>query len=163
MVRLTNNVFRAISFGVSVWTPSTSAPFYQERNHRLSRNLYLQPVRYNRRSSCDRRKSPPDSRVTGADSPVMADSSTDAIPSTTSPSLGISSLTSQSPIALFKIAGGISRPEPSGKTRWATVSFFVFFSVSAWACTKPLSNRLRKVGKQYGYEKYQRHNNIIGS
>jgi hypothetical protein len=36
-------------------------------------------------------KSPPDSRITGADSPVMADSSTEATPSITSPSAGITS------------------------------------------------------------------------
>ena len=36
-------------------------------------------------------RSPPDSRITGADSPVIADSSTDAIPSITVPSPGISS------------------------------------------------------------------------
>ena len=36
-------------------------------------------------------RSPPDSRITGADSPVMADSSTEATPSTTSPSPGINS------------------------------------------------------------------------
>lgn len=36
-------------------------------------------------------KSPPDSFTTGADSPVIADSSTEAIPSITSPSLGINS------------------------------------------------------------------------
>ncbi len=34
-------------------------------------------------------RSPPNSRITGADSPVMADSSTAAAPSTTSPSLGM--------------------------------------------------------------------------
>ena len=34
-------------------------------------------------------RSPPDSRTTGADSPVMADSSTEAIPAMTSPSPGI--------------------------------------------------------------------------
>ena len=34
-------------------------------------------------------KSPPLSRTTGADSPVMADSSTEAMPSMTSPSLGM--------------------------------------------------------------------------
>ena len=34
-------------------------------------------------------RSPPDSRITGADSPVIADSSTEATPSTTSPSPGI--------------------------------------------------------------------------
>ena len=36
-------------------------------------------------------RSPPDSRITGADSPVMADSSTEAMPSSMSPSPGISS------------------------------------------------------------------------
>ena len=36
-------------------------------------------------------RSPPLSRMTGADSPVIADSSTDAMPSMTSPSPGISS------------------------------------------------------------------------
>ena len=36
-------------------------------------------------------RSPPDSRITGADSPVTADSSTDAMPSITVPSPGISS------------------------------------------------------------------------
>src|ERR1700674_1144340 len=36
-------------------------------------------------------RSPPASRITGADSPVMADSSTDAIPSITSPSPGMMS------------------------------------------------------------------------
>ena len=33
-------------------------------------------------------RSPPDSRMTGADSPVIADSSTEATPSMTSPSAG---------------------------------------------------------------------------
>ena len=36
-------------------------------------------------------RSPPDSRITGADSPVMADSSTEPTPSITSPSAGITS------------------------------------------------------------------------
>ena len=36
-------------------------------------------------------RSPPDSRITGADSPVIADSSTLAMPSMTSPSAGMSS------------------------------------------------------------------------
>ena len=39
-------------------------------------------------------KSPPDSRMTGADSPVMADSSTEATPAITSPSAAITSLAS---------------------------------------------------------------------
>ena len=40
-------------------------------------------------------RSPPDSRITGADSPVTADSSTEAMPSTISPSAGITSPASQ--------------------------------------------------------------------
>ncbi len=36
-------------------------------------------------------RSPPDSRMTGADSPVIADSSTEATPSTISPSPGMNS------------------------------------------------------------------------
>ncbi len=36
-------------------------------------------------------RSPPASRMTGADSPVIADSSTEATPSTTSPSPGMTS------------------------------------------------------------------------
>ena len=36
-------------------------------------------------------RSPPDSRITGADSPVIALSSTEAAPSMTSPSAGICS------------------------------------------------------------------------
>ena len=40
-------------------------------------------------------RSPPDSRITGADSPVIADSSTDATPSMISPSDGIASPASQ--------------------------------------------------------------------
>ncbi len=41
-------------------------------------------------------RSPPDSRITGADSPVIADSSTDATPSITSPSPGMMSPAVQS-------------------------------------------------------------------
>ena len=47
-------------------------------------------------------RSPPDSRMTGADSPVMADSSTEAMPSTISPSEGMrspASHTTRSPLA----------------------------------------------------------------
>ncbi len=47
-------------------------------------------------------RSPPLSRMTGADSPVMADSSTEAMPSTISPSPGITcpaSTTTRSPFS----------------------------------------------------------------
>ena len=64
-------------------------------------------------------RSPPDSRMTGADSPVMADSSTEAMPSTTSPSPGMvwpASTTTKSPCCSCGAAtsssatGGAGRP-----------------------------------------------------
>ena len=48
--------------------------------------------------------SPPDSRITGADSPVTALSSTDAMPSITSPSLGMVSPASTKTISPLRIA-----------------------------------------------------------
>ena len=61
-------------------------------------------------------RSPPDSRITGADSPVMADSSTVAMPSTMSPSPGITcpaSTTTRSPT--FSVgAGDLLLGLPSG-------------------------------------------------
>ncbi len=59
-------------------------------------------------------RSPPDSRITGADSPVMADSSTVAMPSTMSPSPGITcpaSTTTRSPT--FRVVPGTSSSLPS--------------------------------------------------
>src|SRR5437764_1142316 len=103
-------MFKAISFGV-FWrsAPSTSAimrsrnvspGFEVMRTTIWSDRTRVPPVTAER--------SPPDSRMTGADSPVMADSSTDAIPSITSPSPGISSpagTTHSSPTASRMIAG----------------------------------------------------------
>ncbi len=79
-------------------------------------------------------RSPPDSRITGADSPVIADSSTVAMPSMTVPSPGISSpasTTTMSPRASSEAA----LVEPS--TIVATVSLRIARSVSAWARPRP--------------------------
>ena len=55
-------------------------------------------------------RSPPDSRITGADSPVIAASLTEATPSITSPSLGILSPASTSTISpTFSAVPGTSR------------------------------------------------------
>ena len=88
-----SRMFSAISFGVlRRAAPSTSA-IIRSRNDRpgscvisttiRSLNTRVPPV------TADR--SPPDSRITGADSPVIADSSTEAMPSITVPSPGITS------------------------------------------------------------------------
>src|SRR5580658_1111144 len=90
--------------------------------------------------------SPPDSRMTGADSPVMADSSTDATPSTTSPSPGMTwpaSTTTKSP-SVSAVPGTDSSRSESGEapgfhptSRRAIVSRLARRSVSAWALPRP--------------------------
>ena len=66
-------------------------------------------------------RSPPDSRITGADSPVIADSSTVAMPSMTSPSLGITSpaaTTHSSPTSSGAAGDLLDRPvgpSPAGR------------------------------------------------
>ncbi len=90
MVRLTSRMVSASSLGV-FWrlAPSTIEIM---RSRKLSPGLAV--TRTTIQSDSTRvppvtdEKSPPDSRITGADSPVMALSSTEATPSMTSPSPG---------------------------------------------------------------------------
>lgn len=89
-------------------------------------------------------RSPPDSRMTGADSPVMADSSTLATPSTTSPSPGITSPASQttrSPI--FSSVPGTTVPS----TLRATESVFALRKVSACALPRPSATASARFAK----------------
>ncbi|MNN19654.1 hypothetical protein D3C81_1329040 [compost metagenome] len=90
-VRPISRMSRAISFGVFCrLAPSTRAIM---RSRVDSPGLLV--MRINSQSETSRvlpvtaERSPPDSRITGADSPVMAASLTAAIPSSTSPSPGI--------------------------------------------------------------------------
>ena len=93
VVRETRRVLRAISLGVFFReAPSTRAIIRSRkllpgseviRIFSQSDTTVVPPV--------TEQKSPPLSRTTGADSPVMADSSTEAMPSMTSPSPGITS------------------------------------------------------------------------
>src|SRR5881392_2999028 len=93
-----SRILSAISLGVFCRTaPSTSA---------IMRSRKVEPcaavIRTVSESEVTRvppvtaERSPPLSRITGADSPVIADSSTEATPSMTSPSLGIRSFASTS-------------------------------------------------------------------
>ena len=93
-----SRMLSAISFGV-FWraAPSTSAIMRSRkvepaaavmRTRIWSESTWVPPVTAER--------SPPDSRMTGADSPVIADSSIEAIPSITSPSDGMMSPASTS-------------------------------------------------------------------
>ncbi len=102
MVRLASRMFSAISFGVFCRdAPSTRAII---RSMKLSPGLAVICTTMRSDSTLvppvTELRSPPDSRMTGADSPVIADSSTLATPSTTSPSPGMispASTTTRSP------------------------------------------------------------------
>ena len=89
-------------------------------------------------------RSPPDSRMTGADSPVITDSSTIAIPSTTSPSPGITcpaSTTTTSPS--WRASAGTASsstsaaPWDQSRSRRAAVSWRARRSVAACALPRP--------------------------
>ena len=148
-VRAASRMVRAISFGV-FWrcAPSTRAimrsrnpcPFSTvTRSTMRSLSTRVPPVTALR--------SPPLSRITGADSPVTADSSTLAIPSTTSPSAGImspASHTTRSPIWRSGAATFSSRPL---RRRRAIVSLRAFRRLSAWALPRPSATASAKFAK----------------
>ncbi len=93
-------------------------------------------------------RSLPDSRITGADSPVMADSSTTAIPSTMSPSPGMTCpavTTHRLPARNW--VDGISSVVPSGLSSWAVVSRRLRRKVSAWALPRPSATASAKLAK----------------
>ncbi len=82
-------------------------------------------------------RSPPASRMTGADSPVIADSSTLAMPSTTSPSLGMMSPASQTTRSpTVRAAAGVGCSTPSTSSR-AVVSCRLRRSEAACALPRP--------------------------
>ena len=86
-------------------------------------------------------RSPPDSRITGADSPVIADSSTVAMPSTMSPSPGMTSpasTTTRSPTVEPWCSGTCSVDVAVvDRSRRAVVSVRVRRRLSAWALPRP--------------------------
>src|SRR6516162_4854183 len=133
-----SRMLSAISLGVFCRTaPSTSA---------IMRSRKVEPcaavIRTRSQSDVTRvppvtaERSPPLSRITGADSPVIADSSTDATPSMTSPSLGIRSpaSTSTKSSGLSAVASTRSKlRELAACRRLALASVRVRRSASAWA------------------------------
>ena len=150
MVRPARRMFSAISFGVLRRSaPSTSA-IMRSRNDlpgscvtwitSRSESSFVPPVTAER--------SPPDSRITGADSPVMADSSTEPTPSTISPSAGMTipaSTTTMSPFARSAAATSSSLPPPSRRS--AVVVVRVARSASACALPRPSAIASAKFAK----------------
>ncbi len=149
IVRPASRIERAISLGV-FWreAPSTRAII---RSRKVSPGLELisTTIRSDRTRvppvTADR--SPPDSRMTGADSPVIADSSTEAIPSTTVPSPGITwpaSTTTRSPLRRL-VAGTDS--SPFFVTRRAIVSVRPRRRAAACALPRPSAMASAKLAK----------------
>ncbi len=137
-MRPASRMLSAISFGVLRRSaPSTSA-IIRSRNDlpgscvtritSRSESSFVPPVTAER--------SPPASRITGADSPVIADSSTEPTPSMTSPSAGMimpASTTTTS--SRWSSGAGTSSTVPSALRRWAVV--VVRVARSAFACALP--------------------------
>ena len=93
-------------------------------------------------------RSPPVSRMTGADSPVMADSSTDAAPSMTSPSPGMTSpawTKTTSPLASW--VASMDSSEPSLRRRRATSCLRDARRARAWALPRPSATASAKFAK----------------
>src|SRR6266567_8073851 len=141
MVRPASRMLRAISFGVFCRSaPSTSLIMRSMkvepwaavmRTLIQSDSTWVPPVTAER--------SPPDSRITGADSPVMAASLTEATPSITSPSDGMVSPASTSTISpTFRLVPGTrlkAWPAPVSSLAWLSVR--VLRSESACALPRP--------------------------
>ena len=89
-------------------------------------------------------RSPPASRMTGADSPVMADSSTEAMPSITVPSPGMTSPASTTTTwPLRRSEAGICDPSCSV----AVVSLRIARSVAACALPRPSASASARLAK----------------
>ncbi len=138
-VSAASRMLSAISFGVLRRSaPSTSA-IMRSRNEWPGSWVISTTIRseVTRVPPVTALRSPPDSRITGADSPVIADSSTVAIPSITVPSPGISSpasTTTTSP----RVSSEAAFVVPSRIV--ATVSLRIERSVSACARPRPSAN-----------------------
>ena len=97
MVRPTSRILSAISFGVFCRSAPSTSLIMRSRNEEPADAV----MRITMRSEMTvvppvtAERSPPDSRITGADSPVIAASLTEAMPSITSPSPGMTSPASQ--------------------------------------------------------------------
>src|SRR5712675_1929797 len=149
MVSPASRMLSAISFGVFC----RSAP----STRRIMRSMKVEPcsavmrTRIQSDSTCvppvTAERSPPDSRITGADSPVIAASLTEATPSITSPSDGMLSPASTRTISpTLRLVPDTSRKalsEPVNSLAWLSVR--VFFSDSACALPRPSATASAKL------------------
>ena len=148
-----SRISRAISFGVFCrFAPSTiaiirsrnvSPGFVVTRTMSQSESTRVPPV--------TALLSPPLSRITGALSPVIALSSTDATPSRTSPSPGTSSPASTSTTSPWRKRADTTSSTAASRfgaeRSLALTSFLAFRSVSAWALPRPSAIASAKFAK----------------
>ena len=140
MVRPASRMFSAISFGVFCRSAPSTRAIMRSRKVSPGFDVTLTLIwsESTRVPPVTAERSPPDSRMTGADSPVMADSSTEATPSIISPSDGMSSpadTKTTSPARSFELCTCSVR-SPS-TMRLAIVSERAFRRVSACALPRP--------------------------
>ena len=150
MVSTASRIVKAISLGV-FWRLAPSTRVIIRSRKVCPRSAVMRTTIRSERTlvpPVTAERSPPDSRMTGADSPVMADSSTEAMPSTISPSEGIRSFASQTTMSpLFSSAAGTSSSVPSALRRRASVSERILRNVSAWALPRPSAMASAKLAK----------------
>ena len=141
IVRPASRIVSAISFGVFCRSAPSTRAIMRSRNVSPGFDVIRTTISSDstRVPPVTAERSPPLSRMTGADSPVMADSSTVAMPSTTSPSPGITSpaaTTQRSPSCELRSTASRRWSRRAG-ARWATVSARVLRSVAACALPRP--------------------------
>ena len=145
-----SRIDRAISLGVFCReAPSTSA-IIRSRNVSPGLDVISTTIRSEstRVPPVTADRSPPDSRMTGADSPVIADSSTEAIPSTTVPSPGITwPGFDDDPVALCAGSSAGTGSSPFRVRRRAIVSVRPRRSAAACALPRPSAIASAKFAK----------------
>ena len=139
MVSVESRMLSAISFGVLRRSaPSTKAIMVSTKVEPGSEViLTLMESESTTVPPVTAQRSPPASRTTGADSPVIADSSTVAAPSMTSPSPGMVSPASTRTMAPLVSSDAGTTSMPESVMRLAVASSRTERRLSAWALPRP--------------------------
>ena len=152
MVSPARRMLRAISLGVFCRLALSTRPMI--RSMKVSPGFWVISMTIRSESTrvppVTELRSLPASRITGADSPVIADSSTEAMPSMMVPSLGMMSPASQTTMSPRRSSGagtGSSLPPAPPFSRRAMVSLRVRRRVAACALPRPSATASAKLAK----------------
>lgn len=144
----------AISFGVFCRSAPSIRPIIRSRKVEPGAAVMRTLIQSDRTSvpPVTAERSPPDSRMTGALSPVMAASLTEATPSITSPSEGMSSPASTMTTSPGRRSSDGTRSKaarpPGSRSRFATMSVRVALRLAAWALPRPSATASAKLAKR---------------